>query len=561
MKTYTFLCTLAATMLFSTSCQDLLKEQPDSYYEKENFFQAVSNAEMAVTGIYDVMAKLDHYGQYEMAMPCSDDTYFIDGTGSDNTRRDIAHYTISSSNDWIESVWQYKYQGIDRANYAIQGIEQMPEYAANDSRVIPLVAQARFLRAFFAFDLVRYFGDVPFKTTYTANHEDAFQPRSNREVIYDQIIADLDYAKNNLPWGSSGSSPERATQGAARALLMRVYLQRAGYSLQLDGRTTRPADDKRKAYFEAVINEWQAFQANGYHTFDAEGYQALFKRFSFGSLNSTESLFEIAFYTPDGSREDAGNWGTYNGPKVAEPDKSADKSAVMGRANAFFRAVPEWRGFFEPTDARRDVMICTYQYEWKNGKHVKKENAMDVTKEQWYPGKWRREWMPIGYKEPNNTDVNYCVLRYADVVLMAAEAYNELGSTTQAWALLNSVRSRSGATPITMANYASLLKAPRVYNLPYIDDTDEKGKFRTALYWERGFELAFEGQRKYDLIRWNVLADALTLFGENIAPKLKKANIYPAYLNFTKGKHELFPIPLDEIQLNKKLEGIQNPGY
>lgn len=58
---------------------------------------------------------------------------------------------------------------------------------------------------------------------------------------------------------------------------------------------------------------------------------------------------------------------------------------------AFFRAVPEWRGFFEPTDARRDVMICTYQYEWKNGKHVKKENAMDVTKEQWYPGKWRRE--------------------------------------------------------------------------------------------------------------------------------------------------------------------------
>lgn len=197
MKTYTFLCTLAATMLFSTSCQDLLKEQPDSYYEKENFFQAVSNAEMAVTGIYDVMAKLDHYGQYEMAMPCSDDTYFIDGTGSDNTRRDIAHYTISSSNDWIESVWQYKYQGIDRANYAIQGIEQMPEYAANDSRVIPLVAQARFLRAFFSFDLVRYFGDVPFKTTYTANHEDAFQPRSNREIIYDQIIADLDYAKNN----------------------------------------------------------------------------------------------------------------------------------------------------------------------------------------------------------------------------------------------------------------------------------------------------------------------------------------------------------------------------
>lgn len=83
-----------------------------------------------------------------------------------------------------------------------------------------------------------------------------------------------------------------------------------------------------------------------------------------------------------------------------------------------------------------------------------------------FPGKWRREWMSVGFVDPNNTGVNYCPLRYADVVLMAAEAYNETNNTLEAWNLLNDVRGRAKATPITSANYSSLLKAPKVYDLP-----------------------------------------------------------------------------------------------
>ncbi|MDD4592704.1 MAG: RagB/SusD family nutrient uptake outer membrane protein, partial [Parabacteroides sp.] len=205
-----------------------------------------------------------------------------------------------------------------------------------------------------------------------------------------------------------------------------------------------------------------------------------------------------------------------------------------------------------------DVMVCTYQYKWDNttSSHKKTENK---NKRDWYPGKWRREWMPLGYKDPNNTDVNYCNLRYADIVLMAAEAYNELSQTQTAWSLLNSVRGRAGATEITSANYGDLLKAPKVYNLPFIDDMTEAGKFRTALYWERGFELAFEGQRKYDLIRWGILKEALVLFNEKTDSNVKDR--YPAGINFIKGKHELFPIPLDELQVNPKLEGKNNPQY
>lgn len=549
-----------AIVLFMASCTDTLTEEPDSYYEKKNYFVSVSNAQMAVTGILDVLAKQEHYGQYEMAMPSSDDTYYINGTNSDNTRRDISHYTIRPENQWIYQIWMYKYQGVDRANFAIDGIMSMADYETS-KQLQELVAQARFLRALLAFDLVKYWGDVPFKTEYSTSYQDGQHPRRDREEIYDIIVDDLNFAKENMPWATASSSPERPTQGAARALLMRVLLQRAGYSLKMDGTITRPDDAKRVQYFDAVVKEWEAFKSNGYHGF-YNGYVNLFKSFSGCILDSKESIFEIAFYNPSGSKEDSGVWGTWNGPAVDAPGANAN---FMGRANAFFRVVPEWKGFFEDQDERRDVMVCTYKYAWDKTlyNHVKKE---EKNSKNWYPGKWRREWMALGYKDPNNTDVNYSFLRYADVVLMAAEAYNELNQTSTAWSLLNSVRERSGATAITIGNYATLMKAPKVYNLSYIDDSSDAGKFRTALYWERAFELAFEGQRKYDLIRWGIIKEALTKFRSEIKnPDIydveNNVDLYPAGKNFTSGKHELFPIPLDEIQLNRALEGKNNPKY
>lgn len=547
------------TLLWMTACQDTLTEHPDSYYDKEDFFTSEANAEMGIIGIYNVLPNL--YGDNEMAFGASDDTYYASGTNTDNARRDIAHYTLSTTNKYVEAVWQATYQGIERANYMIEGIQEMQGFAENE-KLQSLVAEAKFLRAFFSFNLVKYWGDVPYKTTSTGSYEEAYQPRTSREVIYNQIVDDLDDAKENMSWANEASSPERATQGAARALLMRVLLQRAGYSLQMDGTMTRPEEELRQTYFAKVIDEWEAFQENGYHDFYEGGYEALFKSFSAGELHSKESIFEVAFYTVDGRTGARGYWGTYNGPLVAAPGiEATETDKFMGRANALFRVIPEWRDFFEESDVRRDVMICTYQYDWDKTlyNHVKKDNIGN--KKNWYPGKWRREWMPLGYKDPNITDVNYCSLRYADVVLMAAEAYNETGETAQAWKLLNRVRQRAGATEITSANYASLMKSPKVYDLPFIEDGDEAGRFRTALYWERGFELAFELQRRFDLLRWGVLGDALQLMASKTAVNLSSEKAFMAGFNFVSGKHELFPIPLDEIQVNYCLENKNNPNY
>lgn len=560
-----FIICILATMMCH-SCIDALVEDPDSYYQKDDFFTDAKKAEMAVVGIYNSLTAL--YADMEVAFPASDDTYYVTGYGnSDNARRDVTHYTLNTLNKYVDGVWKNTYTGLNRANYAIEGIEGMKDFSKNNTLRL-LAADARFMRAFFSFNLVRYWGDVPYKTEYSKNYESSYQPRTPREVIYDQIIEDLNIAKGTLKWSSASNSPERASQGAARGLLMRVLLQRAGYSLQMDGEITRPADNNRRLYFEAVIKEWEAFADN--HSLltnqDAAGRQTgyvdLFKGFSAGINNAQESIFEIAFYTPDGTSGARGTWGTYNGPLVAAPGASA-QGKHMQRANAFYRVVPEWKDFFEDSDSRRDVMVCTYQYRWDNtiNNHIKVENRNN---KDWYPGKWRREWM-TEHKDMNYTDVNYCCIRYADVMLMAAEAYNETGETATAWELLNQVRIRAGATEITANNYTALLKAPKVYNLDtfsdeYTDNT-EAGKLRTALYWERAFELAFEGQRKFDLIRWGVISQAFTLFGEKTSVNTPARTLYPPGITFKSGKHELFPIPADEIAVNYKLENKNNPNY
>lgn len=553
---------LAVSSLAFISCEDTLTENPDSYYTRKDFFTNPSNAEMAINGIYNTLAALYGYNDGQNSAASDDILYPTGGSGKDNTRRDMGHYAITTSNKTLEALWNGKYEQLNRANYCIQNIVEMQGYQTNE-RLKELVGQAKVLRAQASLDLIRYWGDVPYKTTYSSSYEDAYQPRTDREKIYDQVIQDLNEAKQVLPWADESSSPEKITQGTARGLLMRALLARAGYSLHMDGKLERPEEALRQEYFKAVIDEWDAFRKNGYHGFYDGGYEALFKGFSEGVLNSKESLFEVAFYYP----VNQGYWGTYMGPSVVAPNVSTGElSKYMGRANASFRAIPEWRGFFEANadgsaiDKRRDIAICTYAYSWDNKtmSHVKKE---DKTGRNWYPGKWRREWTPAGStKNLNCTDINYCMLRYADVVLMAAEAYNETGNTTEAWALLDKVRERAGATQVnSLAGYRKA--QPTLYDLPFFNSGSAQDDFRTALYWERGFELAFEGQRKYDLIRWGVLADAVKLFGKDSAANAGKNPAYLAGENFVFGKHELFPIPLDEMQVNYKLNHQNNPGY
>ena len=547
MKTnqYINLFLVALISFFSFSCSDLLTEKPDSYYSTESFFINAANVNMAVLGIYDVLAKNGDYGSTEIIAPTSDDQYIIRGTVSDNARQDISHYMVAPQNTLLRDLWAFKYQGIDRANFTIEHIHQMPGYVGADSTILrQYEGEARFLRALLSYDLVKCWGDVPYKTTATANINQAYFGRVGRDTIYSQIVDDLNFAKINLPWAAAGSNPERATSGAARAMLMRVLLSRAGYSLSLSGHLTRLDDAKRADYFNQIINEYDAFLLNGYHNFFPSYYQ-FFKNNSAGVLNSLESIFEVSFFSSTGSTEDSGLWGSFIGPLT-------DQYSPYGRANSYLYAVPEWDAWYDVKDLRRVTNICKYTV------NVKGDSVpIPASTKMWYPGKWRRNWMPTAPKDPNNTDVNFCLLRYADVVLMYAEALNEVGRTTDAVMQLNRIRARVNLTPLAVdfSNYATIYKAPKVKNLTYIADADNQGKFRTALYWERGFELCYEGTRKYDLIRWGILNDAIM----NTTTSLGAA--YKAKTQFITGKNELFPIPQQEMDANPKLNHINNNGY
>lgn len=548
MKKYIKSIVLSGLLISAASCTDKLTETPDSFYEKDKFFTTVQKAEMAVIGAYDPLSKLEHYGQFEMAMPTSDDMYYINGTNNDNSRRDISHYMLSTTNQWVERLWMHKYSGIERANYALEGIRGMDLYKEGNATLKKLEGELCFLRAFYAFDLVKYWGDVPFRTTSVSSAGSGdlgYIGRVDREEIYDQIMKDLDSAIELIPDApaTSKAGNERASKAAAATLKMRALMQRAGFALKSDGTLSAPDEAKRAAYFQDVVdlfNKVNGALVNSYP-------QLWIDLSSERQFNPTENLFEIAFFNQSGVNEDSGNWGTYIGPIV-------NASSTYGRANAFFRVLPEWLNYYEATDERRDVNICQYEIMADDSQKFDKKGG------KWTPGKWRREWMPKP-KDQNNTDVNFIALRYSDAILLAAEAYNELGQSDKAIELINQVRTRAKATPVQadLSNYAEFFKAPKVIDLPYIDDADVKGKIRTILYWERGFELCYEGTRKYDLIRWGVLDNAIKLFGQT---KLNTATSKPymAIEKFETGKHELFPIPLAEMQLNGMLN-VQNPGY
>lgn len=550
----------AALCLSATACSDVLDETPSSGYDKDNYFTTVERAEAAVLGVYASIASNTNYGWYQMALPASDDMHFTARTNNDNMIHDIAHYKVGVSNTWIQTLWQMKYQAIDRANLTIAGIEGMKDYPS-DEQLLRLVAELRFLRAFVAYDLVVNWGDVPFKTTATDSYEATFGPRRDREVIYDIIVADLEFAADNLPWNMAGA-PERPGQGAARGMLMRVLMQRSGYSLTTDGVLTRPDNSTRNAYFRRVLEEWRAIELAGVHGFHPGGYEEYFKNTSAGVASPVETLWEIPMTHVQG-RINGSAWGIYNGPSVANPDgiSSSETNNYMGRANGFFYVVPEWQGFYEANDQRRDVTICTYRFTWNKDRKEHVKNTRPNT--SWFVGKWRREWMSheSWNKNMNYADVNYCPLRYADMVLLAAEASNELGDYAAAWDLINRVRERAGATAYTASNYSRLIAPTKVkHTLPFIDDSSESGKIRTALYFERGVELAFEGQRKYDLVRWGVLGQALRLFGEASAVNAGTNLAYPACRNFIDGTHELMPLPLKELQSNPYIT-TNNHGY
>jgi len=414
------------------------------------------------------------------------------GGGTDGIETvDLANFAASTTNAAALDIWRGPYPGILRCNLALQ---RLPSIAMDESLRNRLIGEAYFLRAHYYFILVRIFGDVPLQTEPLTASSNLNQARTPKAQVYEQIISDCEKAIDMLPVKSSYSSTDlgRACKEAAEAQLAKVYL-----TLGTD--------------YQKVVDLCQAIQDLGYDL----STMSYAENFDPTIDNGPESLFEIQYsgstdYDFWGNTNQACWLSTYMGPR---------NSGWVGGSWGWNQVTQEFVDSYESGDLRKDVTILYDGCPQFDGKD------------------YDPSWSLTGYNvrkylvnktispEYNTNPSNIVVYRFADVLLMKAEALNELGETSLAQTPLNIVRKRAGLADIT---------------------TTDKATMKEIIIHERRMELAFEGHRWFDLIRIDN-GDYAVKFLQSIG----KTNI-------TKNRL-LYPIPQDEIDSNPNM--TPNPGY
>jgi hypothetical protein len=472
------------------SCNKLT-ENPKSVIVSSQFYQTTSDATSAVNSVYgtlnsDPAGDFPLYGrQLNLLVENGSDnqTYSPSNTNPDVRALGTASYITSNSR--VQKVWQQLYYGINRANIAIDNIPAIQMDTVLRAR---LIRESKFIRALLYFDLVRLYGDVPLvlHNPNSTNIDNLLIARTPTNDVYTQIISDLKDA-TNLPKTYGSADLGRATSGAAHTLLAKVYLTRQGWTDALTELNT-------------VING-----GYGYALFP--NYYDAFQK---ATKNGEEHIFSVQFETNLGeanSVQDLSQSFTSFNTGTFPIDIPADSSVYK---------------LFSANDTRRAVTFYSSVYNAATGQTVVFNNPYAP-----YFNKFV-DYSLSPLSSQTQSGINYPVLRYADVLLMQAEALNEIngGPTSDAYTAINQVRTRAHIANLTTG----------------LNQSD----FRDSVFLERRKEFIQEGHRWFDLVRQGgtVLVDAL-----HKIPVKSAAS----------AKNTLFPIPLVEIQINSKL--TQNPGY
>lgn len=479
---YTLTILLAVGMI--SSCKDYLEVQPVTSFGPDYVFSDVDKTTQAVLGAYSSLGGDNGYGiRITMYYPYDSDDIMGQGATPypDNERRDIAHYNVQPSNTQLATPFNQMYLGIEKANICIHYIPLMDKYQngtdEEKTALKRLHGEALTLRAQYYYELIRNWGDVPVQWEPSAFEKDLFKGKTDRDEIYDHLLADLADASALVPWRSQVPADERITQGAVRALRARIALARGGYSLR-SATNTMQRPTNYKDFYQIARDECNAIMQSGEHHLNPS-YQAIFKNgIAAHTLDQTgEILWEIAMGGGNSALGDS-KLGYYNGPRVS------------GNGNGALTILPTYFYSFDSKDSRRDVTCAPYDIA-NDGTYAPRSLANMVD------GKFRRDWITNPAPAPTSAQqyfgLNWPMIRYSDVLLMFAEAENEINGapTGAAISAYEQVRTRAyGANPIG--------STPADYN-----------GFFNAIVNERWWEFGGEGMRKYDLIRWNMLASRI----------------------------------------------------
>jgi len=497
MKNNSFIIYLVTGMVIMSGCSDFLNESDPSNFTVENYFTKPEHATSSVNAIYasmrDPMGSGFGGGTWMM-------TEFATGLAATDLGQAVNSYFVkdlrnTSDNGYGQSYWTAYYRGIANANLSIAKI---PEISMDATEAQKLLAEAHFLRAWYYFQLVQMFGNIPLITEpVTLQSEQLFPDPATPEAVYSLIVSDLKTAEAaNLNWLVSSG---RVSQGAIKALLAKVYLTMAGYPLQKGAEYYKLAAEKSEEVIKS--NQFRLFSS----------YDDLHNP---AKKNLEENIFMIQYKTqiiPSG-------WQVSIIPYNKNISRYSDETGGIYATADFVRS-------YHPDDLRIKEKQFFYS---KYTLEADRSQEIDLGGYFIY-----KHFDNVAHNTTANSDLNWPVLRYADVLLIHAEADNEVnGPSAKAYDAVNATRKRA--------------QLPELAGLT-------KDQLREEIWKERWYELCFENITWFDMVRLRKAFNLSTKkFEDYVGHKF-------SYGPVVSEKELLFPIPTLEVKNNPKLN--QNKGY
>lgn len=494
--------------LFLVSCEDFLDRNPTTQISSPTFWKTQNDADMALAGCYarlNVNATTFTYeGVYSLDIMAGDANEGAQSLGASSTGTFAMGIMESTSGGILANVYNDCYRGVSSCNFFLDNIDKV---AIPDATKTTYKAEVLFLRAFFYFTLVDFYGGVPLYTKSPTTIEEAKVKQSTRAEVIAQVLADLDVAIASLP-NTDYSTKGHAVRGSALALKSRVLLFQSDWAGAAAAANQVITDGKFSLY-----DDWR-------NLFLAAGQN-----------NNPEIIFSTRYLNPDNSSQQDirilwhGIWNPRQ--ELRDAFECTDGLPITTsplydpadwKLNRDPRLTETIRRFEDPAvKASGEVVPFAYNGISQTGLEPAKGGNVET--------------LPIDYATKSEQD--WILIRYAEVLLNFAEAANELsGPTADVYDAINAVRARPGI------------------NMPPIPAGLTKDEMRTRIRNERRVEFAFEGMRYRDIRRWKI--------AEVYIPTLiEPGSQLPR--NFDPGKHYLWPFPQSEIDINPNLD--QNPGY
>lgn len=526
MKKVLFLIT--GVLLLTQSC-DYLEIEPQGFIEKDKYFSDEGKVFAALVGVYTPLAHSSFYGRdWFYAFNLQDDLTYYD---RNYTTEEIFINNFSYTNSRLNNLWINLYQGINRANILLENIGSV---TFNDEHIRDMyIGEARFLRAYYYFILTSLWEDVPLRIT--ASDDLSITPHiksSPMAEVYDFVVNEMEAVIDQVADATAYDNAGRINKSVIRSILARVYMKMAGYPLNMG----KPAYEK--ALFWALeVKSSQIHQLNT----NNGGYQELFIDLAQDRYNTAhrEMIWEVEFKGNNlEGHQTGGMLGSHTGILCADAVNSDTPGYCYGYASTTLKM----EDLYQADDVRKNWNIAGYRYNFNATTNVRTKVDWNTSTQLVYrnAGKFRREYERVLPKHKDYTPINFPIIRYADVLLMIAEAINEIDGQPNDLAVecVDEVRNRSIPGVATVGH------------LPY-------SQFKELVQDERARELCFEGIRKQDLLRWGTYVSEMTL-GRRMAitdSRWAAAKNYAVNIaNYTSQRHTVYPIPSSEMSVNNEIK-------